>query len=177
MGAPGSLRALMKQRHAPGRLTAILVRPARGAAMRSLAHAELVTERGLAGDYASQRQGGKRQVSLLQAEHLTVIAALVGRVDVVPELVRRNLVIEGISVLAFRAALFRIGDTLLRGGGTCEPCSKMESNLGQGGYNALRGHGGIVARVVRGGPIRLGDIVDFAESEEDDLPLFTPRSS
>lgn len=145
--------------------------------MVALERAELVADRGLAGDYASQRMGGKRQVSLLQAEHLPVVAALVGARAIAPELLRRNLLIEGISVLAFRAALFRIGDTLLRGSGTCEPCSKMERNLGPGGYNAVRGHGGIVAQVVRGGSIALGDSVDFAQDEDTDLPLFAPRAT
>jgi MOSC domain-containing protein YiiM len=160
-GEPAPLRALLTQRATPGRLVGIYVRPVRGAALRSLSQAELLTERGLAGDYASERSAGRRQVSLLQAEHLPVIAALLGRRAVAPELLRRNLCVAGFSVLSLRAARFRIGDAVLEGMGTCEPCSKMERDLGVGGYNAVRGHGGIVARVIRGGAITLGAVVDF----------------
>jgi MOSC domain-containing protein YiiM len=130
--------------------------------MQVLSEATLLTDRGIQGDRASARgPGGKRQVSLLQAEHLAVIASLVGSDEVAPELLRRNLVVQGINVIGLRATTFRIGEVVLRGNGACEPCSKMERALGPGGYNALRGHGGILALVLRGGTIRLGDEVDF----------------
>lgn len=155
------LSALLGRRAKPGQLTWIGLRLQRTEPMQVVSEAQLIEDRGLDSDYSSLRAGSKRQVSLIQAEHLPVIAALSGNPQVLPELLRRNLVIEGINVLSLRAREFRIGVCVLRGTGTCEPCSKMELALGAGGYNAMRGHGGIVAKVLQGGPIRLGDVVDL----------------
>ena len=77
-----------------------------------------------------------------------------------PEQLRRNLVVEGINLSALRNRRFRLGAALLEWSGECHPCSRMDEELGPGGYNAVRGHGGITARVLEGGTVRLGDAVE-----------------
>jgi MOSC domain-containing protein YiiM len=84
---------------------------------------------------------------------------------VTPDLLRRNLVIAGINVSVLKDQRFTIGEVLLEGTGPCVPCSRMETNLGPGGYNAMRGHGGINARIVTSGTIRLGDAVQWRQAE------------
>lgn len=117
-----------------------------------------MTAAGLVGDrYAGG--SGKRAVTLIQHEHLAAIAALAhcGQLD--PALLRRNLVVAGINLLALRGRALRVGTALLEATGPCAPCSRMEELLGPGGYNAVRGHGGITARVLEPGLIALGDAV------------------
>lgn len=144
--------------HVPqvGRLIWIGVRPARGAPVEPREEVELVAGRGLAGDRAGRRAGGTRQVSLLQAEHLDVLARLMRRERIDPAALRRNLVIEGVNLRALARARFRVGGCVLEGTGECHPCSKMEDALGDGGYAAMRGHGGILARVIEGGSVGIG---------------------
>ena len=116
----------------------------------------VVTDAGLEGDHG---RSGKRAVTLIQAEHLSVIAALAGRKGMSPEELRRNIVISGINLQALRKAPLHIGGCTLQIEGPCPPCSRMEKVLGHGGYNAMRGHGGWYASVVTGGVIKVGDQV------------------
>ncbi|HSV57612.1 MAG TPA: MOSC domain-containing protein [Variovorax sp.] len=168
------LRELTRRFPRAGRLEAILLRPACRAAMRSVLQVVALPGLGLEGDRSALRApgaGSKRQVTLIQAEHLPVIAALAGLAAVPAELLRRNLVVAGLNLLAARSLFgdqrlqLSIGaEVVLEISGPCEPCSRMEESLGPGGYNAVRGHGGVTARVLAVGLIRVGDAVTVRAS-------------
>lgn len=151
-----------------GRLEWIGLRSERLGEIAIVNEAKVVAERGIVGDHKIKgRAGSKRQVTLIQQEHLVAVAGMLHRDQVPPELVRRNLVVSGINLLALKGKQFRIGDVILEYSGPCEPCSRMEWVLGPGGYNAMRGHGGITAKVLRGGTIRIGDAVQMHLPSED----------
>jgi MOSC domain-containing protein YiiM len=111
---------------------------------------------GLEGDHG---RAGKRALTLIQAEHLPVIASLSGRAAVAPALVRRNLLVSGINLNALRGTRLALGAAVVEITGPCAPCSRMEAALGPGGYNAMRGHGGWCAEVVQPGRVAVGDRV------------------
>ena len=155
----GRLKELMATLPQQGAVRWIGVRTARGAPMKELERVVALTDRHLDGDRHQGRSGSKRQVTLIQAEHLPAIAGMLGRADVEPALLRRNLLISGLNLLALKDRSFRIGDALLEYTGLCHPCSTMETTFGPGGYNAVRGHGGITARILEGGEITIGSAV------------------
>jgi len=164
------LRSLTRTFVRVGTVDAIFLRPARGVPTVAAASAEAVAGRGLVGDRMSTASGGgKRQLTLIQAEHLPLIARWVGRERLDPALLRRNLVVSGFNLLAARSPFadqvlhVLIGDeVVVELTGDCAPCSKMEAVLGPGGYNALRGHGGVTARIVHGGVVAVGATVRVA---------------
>ncbi len=150
------LGALMAVLPRPGRVQWIGLRAARDVPMRVVDSAVAVAGRGLVGDrYASG--SGKRGLTLIQAEHLPAIAALAGLPAVAPATLRRNVVVSGLPLVALKGRRFRIGEVLLEGTDDCDPCARMEAALGPGGYNAMRGHGGLCARILAGGRFALGD--------------------
>lgn len=167
-----NLRELLDTVPQRGGLERILLRPARRATPHDVAGTEAVADRGLEGDRRAARTPrtgpSPRQVTLVQAEHLDVVGRLLGRDEPVdPALLRRNLVVRGIPLLALDGLRFRIGDAVLEGTGHCHPCSRMEEALGPGGYQAMRGHGGITATVVRSGTIDVGDVVEVTTAGAD----------
>lgn len=155
-----TIRDLLKPPHITGRVEAIVVRGDPRLPARCIEATNALAGIGLADDRLGQRGEAElstRQVTLIQHEHLPVIAALAGvpAVDVVA--LRRNLVISGINLIALKNARVRVGNALLEIVGPCQPCSRMEDAVGPGGYAAMRGHGGMTARVIEAGAIAVGD--------------------
>ena len=116
---------------------------------------------GLVGDHFKGNLSGKRQVTLIQLEHLNAMSSILGVKMIDPKLTRRNIVVSGINLLSLKHQQFRIGSAILKTTGICAPCKRMEENFGLGGYNAMRGHGGITATVIEEGEIKLGDIIEI----------------
>ncbi len=156
-GPDTSIKQLLNTLPQTGRVEWIGLRPGRGKPMRVVETAELITDSGIAGDRYAGRPGSSRQVTLIQQEHLVVVGSVLDQPPIDACRLRRNIVVSGINLLALKDKTFQLGQTILEYTGLCHPCSKMETELGPGGYNAMRGHGGINARILVGGQVAVGD--------------------
>ncbi|MFT5324360.1 MAG: MOSC domain-containing protein YiiM [Planctomycetaceae bacterium] len=167
-----TIRDLKVEHSQNGRVEWIGLCTARRGVVEIVSEAKVEVGSGLVGDHHATSGKSERQVTMIQHEHLPVVAALLNRDEVRPEEVRRNLVVSGINLIALKNQTFHIGDAILEGSGPCVPCSRMTEVLGPGGYNAMRGHGGITVRVLQAGTIRVGDeVVPVSELTNDGEPI------
>lgn len=166
--ATSNMSKLLKSIPQIGKVEWIGLREKRKADLIEVNSAEITIEDGLVEDHYSKKKG-KRQVTLIQSEHLQAVAGMLQQSEPIsPFLTRRNIVVSGLNLNALKNQQFMIGDEIiLEGTGYCHPCSRMEDNLGAGGYNAMRGHGGITARVIQGGTIQQGTTIKFIDAKVD----------
>lgn len=151
-----------------GRVRWIGVRPLSRGEVLQPDVVEARRDAGLTGDHARPGPRNARQVTFIQWEHLAVIASLIGR-DIAPAELRRNIAVSGINLFSLKNRRFRIGEAVFETTGWCQPCARLEENLGPGAFQAVRGHGGITARVLHGGVIRLGDALIVEPLQEAQL--------
>ncbi|WP_268798077.1 MOSC domain-containing protein [Pseudomonas huanghezhanensis] len=160
-----------------GRVRWIGVRPESRGEMIELDAVEARREAGLTGDHARPGPRNARQVTLIQWEHLAVVSSLMGRAadnPVMPQDLRRNIVISGINLFSLKNRRFRIGQAIFETTGWCQPCARLEQRLGHGTFQAVRGRGGITVRVLQSGIIRLDDELCIEPLDTLDSALNSP---
>ena len=133
------------------------VRPRRREPLQSLSRVQAVADLGLEGDHRMfKTPGSGRQVTLISCEFMTQIAAHLGKADLDPDRLRRNIVVSGLNLNALRRQRFWVGEALMEATQLCHPCARMEAELGPGGVIAMFGYGGLCAKVVQSGAIECG---------------------
>jgi MOSC domain-containing protein YiiM len=97
----------------------------------------------------------RREVLLASKEHLDAVG-----VD--PGAIRENVTVEGVDVHEWPVGQrVRVGDALLEITMVCDPCSRMDE-LRPGLRAEIDGRRGMLAHIVEGGEIALGDAVELA---------------
>ena len=139
------------------------VRPRRREPPRAVPCTRAVADCGLEGDHRmTKTPGSGRQVTLISAEFIGQVAAQLGVAALDPGRLRRNIVVSGINLNALRRQRFWVGEALLEASQLCHPCARMEAELGPGGVIAMYGYGGLCAKIVSSGEIKVGAAVRWA---------------
>ena len=146
----------------PGRIEQIFIAPRKGAPVRACEYVEAIAGAGLEGDrYTDPRNqdpGEETQVTLIEVEHIEAFNAATG-LAMRPDGPRRNLVTRGVSLNDLVGKRFRVGEAILEGRELCEPCALFARNTYRQALKAFVHKGGLRARIVQGGGIRVGDAV------------------
>jgi len=142
--------------------------------MHSVETTQAVVGQGLAGDrYAAGLGHWKTvdavEVTLVRAEDLRAAEKRSG-VSFAHGEHRRNLVVSGIPIDAYRRRQFRIGEALFEFHRLRPPCGYLDRVAGRGTAKALGKAAGIGARVIVAGRISVGDTVEVLTEDSFGSP-------
>jgi MOSC domain-containing protein YiiM len=108
-----------------------------------------------------------RALTLFAAETFEHLARV--GLDLAPGESRRQLLVRGVDLTRLQGRRLRVGEVVLEGTGPCRPCAHLEAMTRPGVLAALEGRGGLTARVVKGGLLRVGDaVVELPGAEAPD---------
>lgn len=163
-----------------GQVEAIHIAAGASAPMQALAEVEALAGQGLAGDRYLKGVGfysarptdpGAREVTLIESEVLELLAAE-QRLALSPNEHRRNLTTRGVRLNELRGRRFHVGAVLLEGVRDCPPCEHLEELVRKPVLRPLVNRGGLRARILEGGTIKVGDPIQVAAPAAGDE---TPR--
>ena len=140
-----------------------------GGPMTAVDSAQAVVAGGLEGDRffqglgsTTRKRGPDREVTLIEAETIEAVTRE-GKVALTPEQSRRNIITRGVALNHLVDREFRVGSVVLCGMRLCEPCKHLEQLTEPGMLMALLHRGGLRARVVEAGEVRVGDLIEVPE--------------
>ena len=130
--------------------------------IKSVQHVLAIEDLGLKGDKITLKGSKKRQVTLMQKEHISVILSLAEekdqlKIDGIQYYFKRNLLVSKCNIQNLKGKFFSIGGAKFYGTGDCKPCKKIENLLGKKMLDAMQGMGGITASVIQSGEIKIND--------------------
>ena len=129
--------------------------------MQSVASTEAVAEQGLRGDRyfeAKNRRAPDYQVTLIESENIEAFSEATGLV-LTSDMPRRNIVTRGVRLNDLVGKRFTVGGAQFEGLELCEPCGLFAKRTHRQVLQFFVGKGGLRARIVATGEVRVGDSV------------------
>ncbi len=129
--------------------------------MASVVSVEAFADGGLGGDrYAESknRASPDYQVTLIELENIEAFVVSTG-LALTPGQPRRNIVTRGINLNSLCGKRFKVGAAIFEGLELCEPCGLFAKRTHRQALQFFVGKGGLRARIVAGGEVRVGDRV------------------
>jgi MOSC domain-containing protein YiiM len=152
-----------------GALEAIFITANKGQPLVSVPVVQAREGVGLEGDRYAARTGTfsksakvGRDVTLIEAEAIEA-AGRDYETPLAASEARRNLLTRGVALNHLVGKRFTIGEVLFEGVELCEPCKHLETLSRPGVLKALVHRGGLRARIVRDGTLRVGDPFQLAD--------------
>lgn len=122
----------------------------------SVPEVECVAGSGLAGDrFFNHKSAYKGQVTFFSSEVFESLCQTLGVSGRQPSVLRRNVLTKGVDLNTLIGRTFSIQGVLLEGTEECRPCYWMDTAVAPGAEAALRGRGGLRARILEGGTLRV----------------------
>jgi MOSC domain-containing protein YiiM len=116
----------------------------------------LLPGRGIEGDrYAARDAGHPKQITFFDMAVIDGLSAKFNR-PVPPQSVRRNVFVRGLDLPKLVGRRFRLNGIRFEGVDPCKPCYWMNQAVGPGAEEFLRGKGGLRARILDPGLLRIG---------------------
>ena len=138
-----------------GTITNLHIARVKGTPSDPVQEATAISGLGLEGDRSSY-EGNTRQVLFVDKE-------ILDGAGLVPGQVKENITVTGMNVSQVQPGqVFTIGDNVtLEAVGDCEACGKMDA-IRMGLMDEIQGKRGMLAKVINGGSIKVGDSVTIA---------------
>ena len=149
-----------------GQIAFIQITPMATEKLISVREVRAVAGEGLDGDRYykkigtfSNKPGGGRQITLIELESVEALKRDL-KIELEPAQTRRNIVTRGVPLNHLVGQQFRLGrEVMLQGVRLCEPCDHLERLTLRGVREGLLHRAGLRADIIRGGTIRVGDLI------------------
>jgi MOSC domain-containing protein YiiM len=119
---------------------------------------ECVAGRGIRGDrFFDYRDDYKGQITFFSREVFDQLARTFSLTNIFPGVLRRNVLVSAVTLHELIGTDFEVQGVRFHGAAHCKPCYWMDTAVAPGAEKFLAGRGGLRARILSEGQIRVGD--------------------